>query len=78
MLKKFIFSATAKGSIYSSESISNGILKDVRVEGQDVVTWCTVSALEQEKCEKLMRTAMQDKGLFGKDYIDLRCIRVSY
>lgn len=62
----------AKGSFYGSENI-NSIGNVPIVEGQDILTWCTTSALEQEKCEKLTKTAIQDKGLFGKDYIELSC-----
>ncbi|KAL0811384.1 hypothetical protein ABMA28_009793 [Loxostege sticticalis] len=65
--------ATAHCNIWSS-SIENS-LKDQRVEGQNVITWCTISGPEQEKCETLMRTAMLDKGLFGADYIELQCKR---
>lgn len=61
-------------NIYGSDVI-NGINKLPKVEGQDVITWCTTSILEQTKCEKLAKSVMQDKGLFGKDYIELQCKR---
>jgi hypothetical protein len=67
----------SRGGYYGSESISNGINRIQKVEGQDVVTWCTTSVPEQEKCEKLMKTIIQDKGLFDKDFIELQCKRVS-
>ncbi|KAG6461060.1 hypothetical protein O3G_MSEX012404 [Manduca sexta] len=61
---------------FVSNSLANGInKKKVLEEGYDVVTWCTTSILEQEKCEKLVKAAMLDKGLFGKDYIELQCKR---
>lgn len=68
--------ALVKSSYYGSESISNGILGENKIEGKDILTWCTTSKSEQKKCEKLARTMLQDKGLFGKDFIEIRCKQV--
>lgn len=73
----YVFLAVVK-AMYGSEHVINNIAQETLTEGQDVVTWCTTSLLEQEKCEKLAKTAMQDKGLFGKDYIEIHCKRVSF
>ncbi|XP_026754449.2 melanotransferrin [Galleria mellonella] len=53
--------------------VTNSLSERTKVEGQDLVTWCTVSVLEQQKCEKLMKTVILDKGLFGDDYIEIQC-----
>ncbi|XP_045780412.1 melanotransferrin isoform X1 [Maniola jurtina] len=71
----FVLMVHCNASYYGSESISNGIFVEPKVEGVDIVSWCTTSVLEQKKCEKLSQTAMQDKGLFGRDYIEIRCKR---
>ncbi|CAH2244764.1 jg22216, partial [Pararge aegeria aegeria] len=63
---------TCNANYFGSETLSNGVLVP-KVEGEDVVSWCTTSVLEQKKCLKLSQTAMQDKGLFGRDYIDIQC-----
>ncbi|XP_049880568.1 melanotransferrin [Pectinophora gossypiella] len=72
-----IIVAVTNAGYYSKESVQNIIhdIKTPKIEGQDIVTWCTTSVLEQAKCEKLMVTAMQDKGLFGRDYFELQCKR---
>ncbi|KAJ0170825.1 hypothetical protein K1T71_013597 [Dendrolimus kikuchii] len=72
---KDILICGVKGSYFDSKNVINSIGSIPKVEGQDIITWCTTSILEQEKCEKLMETAMQDKGLFGTDYIELNCKR---
>lgn len=59
------------------KNLINDINKVPKVEGADLITWCTTSVLEQAKCEKLARSVMQDKGLFGRDYIELQCKRVN-
>lgn len=63
---------------FDSESINrNGIHgSSTRVEGKDLVTWCTVSIAEQQKCEYLAKNATLDKGLFGKDFIEIECKQV--
>ncbi|CAH4037065.1 unnamed protein product [Pieris brassicae] len=66
---------SAQGSYYGSESIANGIHGEPKIEGKDKVTWCTTSIPEQKKCEKLSKTVLQDKGLFGKDFIEIECKR---
>ncbi|KAL4708556.1 hypothetical protein ACJJTC_014164 [Scirpophaga incertulas] len=67
---------TIKCNYYESEFVSNGINnKDHKIEGEDVVTWCVTSILAQEKCEKLMKTVIQDKGLFNNDFIEIQCKR---
>ncbi|CAK1541060.1 unnamed protein product [Leptosia nina] len=70
----FVFGAV-QASYYRSESISNGIHEIPKVEGTDIVTWCTTSVPEQKKCQKLAKTVLQDKGLFGKDFIEVQCKR---
>ncbi|XP_045506749.1 melanotransferrin [Colias croceus] len=67
--------ATVRSSYYGSESLSNGIHREEKVEGRDMVTWCTTSIPEQTKCEKLAKAVLQDKGLFGKDFIEIECKR---
>lgn len=70
-----ILIGTTTANIYGSENVINGINKVPKVEGQDIITWCTVSLLETQKCEKLAKSVLQDKGLFGKDFIELQCKR---
>ncbi|XP_072934834.1 transferrin 2 [Epargyreus clarus] len=70
-----IFIVSVQASYYGSESISNSFLGKDKVLGVDFVTWCTTSIPEQEKCEKFAKTAEQDKGLFGKDYMEIHCKR---
>ncbi|XP_053619563.1 transferrin 2 [Plodia interpunctella] len=60
---------------FGSEVVTNTFKKYIPIEGQEVLTWCTTSLLEHEKCEKLMRIVMLDKGLFGEEYIELQCKR---
>ncbi|XP_004927626.1 transferrin 2 [Bombyx mori] len=64
--------AQTSANYFGSENV-NKIGSIQRKEGQDLITWCTISALEQKKCEKLMKSSLQDKGLFGNDYIELQC-----
>lgn len=71
----FILIGITNASIYGSENAINGINKVPKVEGQDIITWCTTSLLENQKCEKLAQSVLQDKGLFGKDFIELKCRR---
>ncbi|KAM3960674.1 transferrin 2 [Aphomia sociella] len=72
ILSSFISILTvAKANNYGV--VPNSLFESNKVEGQDMVTWCTISALEQQKCEKLTKTMMLDKGLFGKDYIEMHC-----
>ncbi|KAI8423112.1 hypothetical protein MSG28_014195 [Choristoneura fumiferana] len=66
--------ASVEANYFESEGI-NGVFTAPKVEGQDVVTWCTTSIPEQAKCEKLMKIAQLDRGLFGPDYIELQCKR---
>lgn len=55
----------------------NGVLgSEGRIEGKDFSTWCTTSVAEQLKCENLVRNITLDKGLFGKDFIELKCKQV--
>ncbi|KAH9643184.1 hypothetical protein HF086_010636 [Spodoptera exigua] len=70
-----ILIGTTSASIYGSENAINGINKVPKIEGQDIITWCTTSLLENQKCEKLAQSVLQDKGLFGKDFIELKCKR---
>ncbi|XP_052745065.1 melanotransferrin [Bicyclus anynana] len=67
--------SSCNASYYGSETLSNGLFAQPKVEGVDMVTWCTTSVPEQKKCMKLSQTAVQDKGLFGKDYIEIQCKR---
>ncbi|CAH0721117.1 unnamed protein product, partial [Brenthis ino] len=46
-----------------------------KVEGEDVVSWCTTSIAEQKKCEKLADAIIKDKGLFGKHFFEIQCKR---
>ncbi|XP_050683488.1 ovotransferrin isoform X3 [Leptidea sinapis] len=66
---------SVSGSYYGSQGVSNGIIQEPKIEGQDLVTWCTTSIPEQEKCEKLAKAVLQDKGLFGKNFIEIKCKR---
>ncbi|XP_047539864.1 melanotransferrin [Vanessa atalanta] len=68
-----ITSATA--NFFASESIANDNSYQPKVEGQDFITWCTTSIPEQKKCLKLANISVQDKGLFGQDYIEIQCKR---
>ncbi|CAH0401632.1 unnamed protein product [Chilo suppressalis] len=69
-----MLTSSAYCNFYGSESV-NSLSKNPKVEGEEVITWCTTSILAQEKCEMLMKYSMQDKGLFGNDYIELQCKR---
>ncbi|XP_041985577.1 melanotransferrin [Aricia agestis] len=57
------------------DSAGNRIEELNKVEGQDLITWCTTSILEQTKCEQLANITAQEKDLFGLDYIPLKCKR---
>lgn len=70
-----LFSASVEADYFETEGI-NGVFTAPKVEGQDIVTWCTTSIPEQAKCEKLIKIAQLDRGLFGSDYIELQCKRV--
>lgn len=73
-LYKFVLISAALASVSGSGGI-NEVFVPPKVEGQDVVTWCTTSIAAQEKCEKLTKIAQLDKGLLGADYIEIQCKR---
>ncbi|XP_048486499.1 melanotransferrin isoform X2 [Plutella xylostella] len=54
------------------DAVGNSVTEP-SVEGQDVLSWCTKSVLEQQKCEKLAAAVLLDKGLFGRDFIEIKC-----
>ncbi|XP_050357433.1 melanotransferrin [Nymphalis io] len=66
---------TTAAANFWSESIPNDISYQPKVEGEDFITWCTTSIAEQKKCLKLANISVQDKGLFGQDYIEIQCKR---
>ncbi|CAH0597731.1 unnamed protein product [Chrysodeixis includens] len=72
---QLVLFGVCEASVYGADNSLNGVGKAPKVEGQDVITWCTTSLLENEKCEKLAKSVIQDKGLFGKDFIELQCKR---
>ncbi|CAB3258368.1 unnamed protein product [Arctia plantaginis] len=76
IISSVIVASNTNADIYGGrKNLINDINKVPKVEGEDIITWCTTSLLEQAKCEKLARSVMQDKGLFGKDFIELQCKR---
>lgn len=64
------------GSYLNSDS--NGISSPQKIEGQDVVTWCTTSLAAQYKCTQLAEVIAKERTLFGPEYIELQCVRVRY
>ncbi|XP_045539893.1 melanotransferrin [Papilio machaon] len=60
---------------YYNDNLSQVLLQKEKEKNLELVTWCTTSVLEQEKCEKLAKAVMQDKGLFGDDYREIACKR---
>ncbi|CAK1594537.1 unnamed protein product [Parnassius mnemosyne] len=66
-------SGLTRAGYYYGDKVSQSILQKEKEKNR--VTWCTTSVLEQEKCEKLTKAAMLDKGLFGDDYIEVACKR---
>ncbi|XP_048001639.1 melanotransferrin [Leguminivora glycinivorella] len=74
VLCKIVLISTALASVSGSGGI-NEVFVPPKVEGQDVVSWCTTSIAAQEKCEKLTKIAQLDKGLLGADYIEIQCKR---
>ncbi|XP_013138016.1 PREDICTED: melanotransferrin [Papilio polytes] len=60
---------------YNNDNLSQVLLQKEKEKNRELVTWCTTSDLEQEKCEKLAKAVMQDKGLFGDDYREIACKR---
>ncbi|XP_068625478.1 transferrin 2 [Battus philenor] len=74
LLLLLLFGITEASYSYN-DNLSQVILQKERDKNREVVTWCTTSILEQKKCEKLSKAAMQDKGLFEDDYIEIACKR---
>lgn len=72
----FWFPALTRADYYGSENLSNSLFERIKEEGKDFITWCTISKPEFQKCQKLANVTVLDKGLFGKDYVELRCKQV--
>ncbi|XP_032523244.2 transferrin 2 [Danaus plexippus] len=70
-----LLSFTLVKADYNNDISSNSIPLNEKIEGENILTWCTTSVAENEKCEKLIKIAMQDKSLFGKDWIEIQCKR---
>ncbi|CAH2097003.1 unnamed protein product [Euphydryas editha] len=73
----YLLIASTAANFFGSESIINENDNNYKnkVEGEDFITWCTTSKAEQNKCQQLARTSVLDKGLYGQDYIEIRCKR---